>query len=138
MINTALIAAAALAVTAGAASTASAHMYPNMDNNKGIQQQMRAQAQGDAYANAAAMAYLNQMRRLRAEGYRGPSLPTGVTNESLQASIRGANEATQRYIQGSQVNSARTDRAINRWDYQAVRNCGWVQYTDGSRRYYCS
>jgi hypothetical protein len=137
MIKTALVAAAVLAATAGAASTASAQMYPNMDMSGMIANQVRLQRQGDAFANAAAMAYLNQMLYMRAHGYRGPSLPTGVTNESLQASIRGANEATQRYIQGSQVNSARTDRAIARWDYQAVRNCGWVQYTDGSRRYYC-
>ena len=36
------------------------------------------------------MTYTRYMQQLRAAGYTGPSLPTGVTNESLRASINAA------------------------------------------------
>ena len=58
---------------------------PPMDMSWGIRAQMQYQAQGDAAARAAAMQYYRYMQQLRAAGYTGPSLPTGVTNESLRA-----------------------------------------------------
>ena len=47
-------------------------------------------------ANNAAMTYYNYMLRLRQMGYTGPSLPTGVTPQSLQNSINAANQARKR------------------------------------------
>src|SRR5262250_1201144 len=78
-----------------------------MDMSWGIRAQMQYQAQGDARARAAAMAYYRYMQQVRAAGYTGPSLPTGVTNESLRASINAANQAGQAYNQAQFANSQR-------------------------------
>src|SRR5215470_13079793 len=80
---------------------------PPMDMSWGIRAQMQYQAQGDARAHAAAMAYYNYMMQLRAAGYTGPSLPTGVTPESLQRSINAANQAGQAYNAAQFANSQR-------------------------------
>ena len=116
--------------------TAFAQMPP-MDMSWGIQQQMRLQQQGDAAAMNAANAYYNYMVRLRQMGYTGPSLATGVTQQSLQDSIRGAQGAMDAYNHASQVNSNRTSNAVNSWDNRAVRGCYLGVDVYGYQRWVC-
>jgi hypothetical protein len=88
--------AAAFAVGLGLAAVVPATSFaqmPPMDMSWAIRSQTQLQARGDYAAHATAMAYYNYMQQLRAAGYTGPSLPTGVTNESLRASINAANQA---------------------------------------------
>ena len=132
MLKTTLIAAAFAAV-----STSVLAQAPPMDMSWAMQSQMQNQAMGDAAARNAAMAYYNHMRRLRAQGYRGPSLPTGVTNESLRNSINGANQASQAYIRGSQANSARTGAAIYDNGMRGTRGCYYARDYWGAVGYVC-
>jgi len=69
------------------------------------------------------MAYYRYMQQLRAQGYTGPSLPTGVTNESLRNSINAANQAAQSYNQAQAVNSQRRSNAAADYDMRAIRGC---------------
>ena len=133
MLKTVLL-ASAIAMTATATF---AQMAPPMDMSWAIQSQMRNQMLGDQRASYAAMWYYNTMMRLRAMGYTGPSLPTGVTTQSLENSINAANAATQRYIAGSQVNSAATSNAVGDYDMRAVRGCYWGQDYYGRSGYVC-
>lgn len=94
---------------------------PPMDMSPMIQRQYDLQEEGDRRAAEAARQYYDYMQQLRAQGYTGPSAPTGITPGQLQDSVEGANAATQRYIQGAQRNSDRRLRAIDRWDQQAIR-----------------
>jgi hypothetical protein len=128
-----MLAAAALVAAAGAATA----QAPPMDMSWAMQSQMRNQAMGDAAARNAAMAYYNYMRRLRARGYRGPSLATGVTSDSLRRSVQGANDASQAYIHGAQINSGRTGAAIHDHDMRAVRGCYYGRDWRGNLAYVC-
>jgi hypothetical protein len=96
---------------------------PPMDMSWAIRSQMQNQAQGDAAARAAAMTYYRYMQQLRAAGYTGPSLPTGVTNESLRASINAANQAGQAYNRAQFANSQRKSNTAYDYDMRAVRGC---------------
>jgi hypothetical protein len=96
---------------------------PPMDMSWAIRSQMQYQAQGDAAARAAAMQYYRYMQQLRAAGYTGPSLPTGVTNESLRRSINAANQAGQAYNQAQFANSQRRSNTAYDYDMRAVRGC---------------
>ncbi len=69
------------------------------------------------------MQYLRYMQQLRAAGYTGPSLPTGVTNESLRASINAANQAGQAYNQAQFNNSKRRSNAVYDYSMRAIRGC---------------
>ena len=100
----------------------------NMDMSWALRSQANLWQQGQATAYGAAMQYYTYMLRLRQMGYTGPSLPTGVTNESLRASVNGANQAGQSYIAAQGANSARTSAAINNWTTGAIR--GQAQYID--------
>lgn len=132
MLKTALLAA-----TITLSTTAAFAQAAPMDMSWAIQSQMRNQMIGDQMAHATAMAYYNYMLRLRAMGYTGPSLPTGVTTQSLENSINAANQATQGYIAASQVNSARTSNAIGDYDMRAVRGCYYAQDYYGRLGYVC-
>jgi hypothetical protein len=101
---------------------------PPMDMSWGMRAQMQYQAQGDAAARATAMAYYRYMQQLRAAGYTGPSLPTGVTNESLRASINAANQAGQAYNRAQFDNSQRRSNTAYDYDMRAVRGC--TRYVD--------
>jgi hypothetical protein len=115
---------ATLALIAGLFACGAAQaQYAPMDMSWAMQSQMQAWNQGQAAANAAAMQYLRHMQQLRAAGYTGPSLPTGVTNESLRASINGANQATQDYIHAQSRNSDRRSAAVDNYSWQAIRGC---------------
>ena len=116
---------------------AMAQMAPPMDMSSGMQSKIQNQAMGDMAARNAAMAYYTYMRNLRARGYRGPSLATGVTNESLRRSIQGANDASQAYIHGSQVNSARTSGAIYDNGMRATRGCYYARDAWSNAGYVC-
>jgi len=105
-----------------------AQMAPPMDMSWGIRAQMQYQAQGDAAARAAAMTYYRYMQQLRAAGYTGPSLPTGVTNESLRASINAANQAAQSYNNAQFNNSQRRSNTAYDYDMRAIRGC--TKYVD--------
>ena len=105
-----------------APSAVNAQMPP-MDMSWGIQSQINAYNQGQARANAAAMQYYQYMQKLRAAGYTGPSLPTGVTNESLRASINAANQAGQAYNQAQFNNSQRRSNAVYDYGMRAIRGC---------------
>jgi len=96
---------------------------PPMDMSWGIRAQMQYQAQGDARARAAAMSYYQYMQQLRAMGYTGPSLTTGVTNESLRASINAANQAGQAYNQAQFYNSQRKSNTAYDYSMRAIRGC---------------
>ena len=96
---------------------------PPMDMSWGIRAQMQYQAQGDARARAAAMAYYRYMQQLRAAGYTGPSLPTGVTPESLQRSINAANRAGQEYNAAQFANAQRRYNTAYDYDMRAIRGC---------------
>lgn len=139
MNKSALIAAAAAVIGAVALpAAASAQMMPPMDMSWAMQSQMQNYAYGQMAAQAAAQQYLNYMTQLRRQGYTGPSLPTGVTHQSLQESIRGAQAAGDAYIRGGQVNSARTGNAIGDYSYRAIRGCAYgATYDYRYRAYVC-
>jgi len=101
-----------------------AHAQPApMDMSWAMRSQIANFNRGQAAANAAAMQYLQYMQQLRAAGYTGPSLPTGVTNESLRASIDAANRAGQAYNQAQMANSQRRSNAAYDYDMRAIRGC---------------
>jgi len=110
---------------------------PPMDMSWAIRSQLRNQQIGDATARYWGMQYYNYMQRLRQQGYTGPSLPTGVTPQSLQRSIAAANDATQRYIRSGQINSERRSFAVNDWDMRAIRGCYWGVNSWGQWGYIC-
>jgi hypothetical protein len=126
-----------LGLMASLTSTKAAAQMPNMDMSWGIQSQMNLQARGDAMARATVMAYYNYMLRLRMMGYTGPSLPTGVTPETLRASMQRLQQSMDAYHASSMANSNRTDAAINNWDYRAIRGCQLVVDAYGQQRWYC-
>ena len=132
MLKTALLAA-----TISLSTTAAFAQAAPMNMSWAIQLQMRNQMIGDQMARATATAYYNYMLRLRAMGYTGPSLSTGVTTQSLENSINAANQATQNYIAASQVNSARTSNAVGDYDMRAVRGCYYAQDYYGRLGYVC-
>jgi hypothetical protein len=128
---------AALGLIAALTPIKAAAQMPNMDMSWAIRSQMQLQRQGDATAHATAMAYYNYMLRLRRQGYRGPSLPTGVTPDTLRASMQRLQQSMDAYHASSAANSDRTDRAINNWDYRAVRGCQWVVDAYGNKGWVC-
>ena len=104
-------------------STASAQMAPPMDMSWGIRAQMQYQQIGNYNARAVAMAYYNYMLRLRQMGYTGPSLPTGVTPESLQASIQRSQQAANAFMQSGMHSTDARSNAVGNWDWAALRGC---------------
>ena len=110
---------------------------PPMDMSWAIRQQMTLQAQGDAYARATAMAYYNYMAQLRRAGYTGPSLPTGVTADTLRAANERLQNTMDRYHQSSANNSNRRSNAVADWNYRAIRGCQLVTDGRGYRYYVC-
>jgi hypothetical protein len=96
---------------------------PPMDMSWAIRSQQYNFNRGQAAANAAAMQYLQYMQQLRAAGYTGPSLPTGVTNESLRRSIDAANRAGQDYSQAQMANAQRRNNTAYDYDMRAIRGC---------------
>jgi hypothetical protein len=126
MLNRTFKIAAVAAFSLGCAVLApsAAHAQnPPMDMSWAIRSQMNAYNQGQARANAAAMQYYQYMQQMRAAGYTGPSLPTGVTNESLRASINAANQAGQAYNRAQFDNSQRRSNAVYDYGMRAVRGC---------------
>ena len=109
---------------------------PPMDMSWALRSQANAYNQGEARARAAAMQYYRYMQQLRAAGYTGPSLPTGVTNESLRASINAANQAGQAYNKAQFDNAQRRYNTAYDYDMRAIRGCSraidstghWVFY----------
>ncbi len=95
----------------------------NMDMSWGIRTQQMMQSIGDANAMAAARAYYNYMLRLRQMGYTGPSLPTGVTAQSLSAANQRLQQAMSNYTYGSMINSQRTYNAIDATNAAITRGC---------------
>jgi len=130
MLNRTLKIARAIALALGFAAFCPSviHAQPApMDMSWAIRSQMQLQARGDYTARATAMAYYNYMQQLRAAGYTGPSLPTGVTNESLRASINAANQAGQSYNAAQLANSQRRSNATYDYSMRAIRGC-WYGY----------
>ena len=128
---------AALGLIIALTPTKAAAQMPNMDMSWAIRSQMQLQQQGDAMAHATAMAYYNYMLQLRRQGYTGPSLPTGVTPDTLRASMQRLQQSMDAYHASSAANSNATDRAINNWDYRAVRGCQWVIDVYGQKGWVC-
>lgn len=108
---------------AALAPSAAQAQNPPMDMSWAIRSQMNAYNQGQANANAATMYYIRYMQQLRAAGYTGPSLPTGVTSESLRASINAANQAGQAYNRAQFDNSQRKSNATYDYSMRAIRGC---------------
>jgi hypothetical protein len=96
---------------------------PPMDMSWAIRSQQQAWNVGQANAQATAMAYYRYMQQLRAQGYTGPSLPTGVTPESLRNSINAANQAGQAYNQAQMLNAQRRQNTATDYDMRAIRGC---------------
>lgn len=136
-LKTARIAALSLAIAVLATPAAHAQYAPPMDMSWAMRSQMNNWNYGQAAANAAAMSYLRQMQQLRAAGYRGPSLPTGVTNQSLRNSINAANRAGMDYNRAQSRNSQRTSNAINDYDMRAIRGCSRAVDQYGHVGYVC-
>ncbi|HTT12471.1 MAG TPA: hypothetical protein VMG60_16440 [Burkholderiaceae bacterium] len=113
----------ALGLVAPAAVLAQA---PPMDMSWAIRSQQRNWAVGQAAAAATAMRYLRTMQQLRAMGYTGPSLPTGVTAESLRNSINAANQAGIDYNHAQMLNSQRRSNAVADYDLRAIRGCSYA------------
>jgi len=128
---------AALGLTAILAPGTASAQTLNMDMSWGIRNQMMYQQQGDANARAVAAAYYNYMLRLRRMGYTGPSLPTGVTTQSLQAANQRLQQAYDAYNHSSMINSQRTSNAVNDWTMRAIRGCYPVIDAYGHRTYVC-
>jgi hypothetical protein len=128
---------ATLGLTAALTSTTAFAQMPNMDMSWAMRSQMQLQQQGDATARATAMAYYRYMLQLRRMGYTGPSLPTGVTPETLRASAQRLQQSMDAYHASSAANSDRTSNAINNWDYRAVRGCQLVVDVYGTQRWVC-
>jgi|SRR5215471_9375555 len=99
---------------------------PPMDMSWAIRSQQRNWAMGQAAANATAMSYYRTMQQLRAMGYTGPSLPTGVTPESLRNSINAANQAGIDYNHAQMLNSQRRSNAAADYDLRAIRGCSYA------------
>lgn len=131
-----LVVIEALALTVVLMPAASAQM-PNMDMSWAIRSQMQLQSQGNLYARMVAMQYYNYMLRLRQMGYTRPSLPTGVTPQSLAASNARLQQSYNAYNNSAQHNSDVTHNAVNNWDYQAVRGCWWSTDAYGQRIMVC-
>ena len=132
-----IIRIAAFCIQFALIASSAVHAQPApMDMSWGIRAQMQYQAQGDAAARAAAMQYYRYMQQLRAAGYSGPSLPTGVTNESLRASINAANQAGQAYNQAQFANSQRRSNATYDYTMRAVRGCTGPFVDQYGRIYY--
>jgi hypothetical protein len=126
-----------LGLIAALTSTKAAAQMPNMDMSWALRSQMQLQRQGDATARATAMAYYNYMLRLRRMGYTGPSLPTGVTPDTMRASMQRLQQSMDAYHASSAANSNRTSNAVNNWDYRAVRGCQLVVDAYGYQRWVC-
>jgi len=124
MLNRTVKIASAIAFSLSMLASSAAHAQnPPMDMSWAIRSQMNAYNVGQANANSAATQYYQYMQRLRAAGYTGPSLPTGVTNESLRASINAANQAGQAYNRAQFDNSQRRSNAVYDYGMQAIRGC---------------
>lgn len=126
-----------LGLMAALTSTEAAAQAPPMDMSWGIRSQIQAQQQGDAMARATAMAYYRYMLQLRRMGYTGPSLPTGVTPETLRNSMQRLQQSMDAYHASSAANSNRTSNAINNWDYRVLRGCQLVVDAYGYQRMVC-
>jgi hypothetical protein len=126
-----------LGLVAALSSTKAAAQAPPMNMSWGIQSQMTLQARGNYTARATAMAYYNYMRRLRARGYTGPSLPTGVTPDTLRASTQRLQKSMDAYHASSTANSNATSNAVANWDYRAIRGCSTYVDAYGQTRWYC-
>ena len=124
MLNRTVKIASAIAFSLSMLASSAAHAQnPPMDMSWAIRSQMNAYNVGQANANSAATQYYQYMQRLRAAGYTGPSLPTGVTNESLRASINAANQAGQAYNRAQFDNSQRRSNAVYDYGMRAIRGC---------------
>ncbi|SRR5579872_50089 len=128
---------AILGLMAAFTTTHAVAQMPNMDMSWAMRSQMQMQQQGDAMARATAMAYYSYMLRLRQMGYTGPSLPTGVTPESLRNSMNRLQQSMDAYNAASAANSKRTSNAIGNWDMQAIRGCQPVVDASGQQRWWC-
>jgi transcription elongation factor len=117
----------AVALTLGLVAPAAVlAQAPPMDMSWAIRSQQRNWAAGQAAANNTALAYYRYMQQLRAMGYTGPSLPTGVTPESLRNSINAANQAGMAYNHAQMLNSQRRSNAIADYDLRAIRGCSYA------------
>jgi hypothetical protein len=121
-----LIVLGALGLVVALTSPKASAQMPNMDMSWGMRSQMQLQYQGDLYARMVALQYDNYMLHLRRMGYTGPSLPTGVTSDTLRASTQRLQQSMDGYRASSAANSNRTSYAINDWDNRAIRGCWWT------------
>jgi hypothetical protein len=94
---------------------------PPMDMSWAFPWMNGLQAQGDQRAADAARQYYDYMQRLRQQGYTGPSLPTGITPDTMRESMERANAATQSMIENEQRDQAIRQRAMDRWDRRVLR-----------------
>lgn len=128
-----LIATLGLAATLAATQAAA----QNMDMSWGIRSQMQYQQQGDAYARAMAQYYYNYMQGLRRNGYTGPSLDTGFNANTLQQSMRAAQQSMDAFHASSANSSNQRSNAAEDYSYRAIQGCQLVVNANGYRYYVC-
>lgn len=125
------------AFLAAAAPSAGAQGMPPMDMSWGMRSQMQLQAYGDATAAQAGRNYMLWAKQYRAQtGYMGP-LPSPVSQEQLQSSINGANQAGQNYNRAQYYNSQRRDFAVRDYGMRATRGCSYGYNSYGQYVYLC-
>lgn len=107
------------------------------DMSWALQWQAQNWQHGQQAAGAAAQAYLMEMRRLRAMGYDGPPLPTGVTPQTMAEAHRGMQGAFDDYNRSWHGQSQRQSQVQHNYVMQGIRGCSLVQLPDGRRGYYC-
>lgn len=120
------MAAMVASVAVFAPSAADAQML-NMDMSWAFQTQANNWNHGMNAAAAVANKFLRDMQVARANGYTGPT-PTVVTNQSLQASINGMNQAFADGNKAWHGQSERVGNAINNWTVGAIQ--GQAKYID--------
>ena len=78
-----------------------------------------------------------EMQRLRAMGYDGPPLPTGVTPQSMAQAHRGMQDAFDDYNNSWSRQSQRQSAAQHNYVMQGIRGCTLVRIPPGQQGYDC-
>ena len=133
-----LILAGAVALVTTLGTTDASAQTLNMNMNWGVQSQLQLQRQGDMTAAATAQAYYQYMQWYRRTyHYDGPSLPTGVTAETMRNSMQALQRSMDAYHASAMNNSNRTSNAVGNWDLRAVRGCYVAADAYGRPFWYC-
>lgn len=107
------------------------------DMSRAFQWQAQNWQYGQQAAAAAAQQYLMEMQRLRAMGYDGPPLPTGVTPQTMAEAHRGMRQSFDDYNRSWAGQGQRHSRTQHNDVMQGIRGCMPVRLPDGAQGYVC-